>query len=325
MTQALEKLLTPRNLRAFCTVVECASMTAAAKALGLSQPVVSSLISEIEAVVGNPLIDRSRRPLRLTPIGLIVFERAKPILSQLNELYASIAAVNGNFHQSVAIGMVSSISAGTNALIKQLYEVNGDLRIVTGITPDLTLQLKRGEVNMILTMDSDQLSDQYTKIGIFHERFVLVTPTTPEYSACRSIAALATRFPFVGYTSRSVLGMSIFEYLSRKQVKPVRCFDLNTTNQVVRAVSQGMGWALSPPTCVLESGVPSEALSFRPIDSLSRRIVIVGPGEAERDIRLMQQVAAIAQDHIRTRVVTGFQGTYAWIADLFEFESPESP
>lgn len=320
MTHPLEKHLTLRNLRIFCTVVESGSMTAAANALGLSQPVVSSLVSDMEAAMGGALIDRSRRPLRLTAQGLVFYEKSKPLMALLNELYASVSMQNGDFRRSMAIGMISSVSAGSSSLIKQLYELIGDLRIITALTPELSLHLKNGEVDMILTSDSDDLSGQYFKTGIYIERFVLVTPPSLQYRECSTISALAAQFPLVGYTARSSLGVSINEYLRKAQVRPNRCVELNTANQVIRAVSQGMGWALSPPTCVLESSVPVAALSFRPATELMRRIVLVSAKNDKPDAEIRAVIGSSVRAHVQHRVSSGFGGSNSWVAKLFEFE-----
>ncbi|MFF7058119.1 LysR family transcriptional regulator [Achromobacter spanius] len=320
MVHSIEKILTPKTLRLYCTVVECGSMTAASKALGLSQPVVSSVISEMESIIGSALIDRSTRPLRLTPLGLMFYEKAQPVMLKLNELHASIAAFNSNFDRSLSIGMISSVSAGSSALIKQLYDAIGDLRIVSGMTPDLTLHLKSGEVDMILTSDNDRF-DQYRKIEIFTERFVLVTPSSADYQSCDSTTALVSRFPFVGYTTRSALGLSISEYLQQTAKRLHKCLELNSPNQVIQAVSLGMGWALSPPTCVLESGVPLNALRIKPaeVSAPCRRIVLVSNkeelGEPEK------KVASIVKAHVRNRTLQGFKGANSWISGCFDFES----
>ena len=53
---------------------ECGNMTKAAKKLGISQPALSSGLSNIEKKLGFKIFDRKRTPLQLTREGEIYFE-----------------------------------------------------------------------------------------------------------------------------------------------------------------------------------------------------------------------------------------------------------
>ena len=68
------------RLRVFVTVAECGSFTAAAKALGISQPAVSQNISQLEQLAGGPLFDRSKGCITLTDKGLLFDGYARRIL-----------------------------------------------------------------------------------------------------------------------------------------------------------------------------------------------------------------------------------------------------
>ena len=80
-------------LRSFVRTVECGSMTAAARDLGISQPAVSKLLRNLEAHTGARLLERNSRGLRPTEQGLALFEASGDALSTID---AAIEALRAN-------------------------------------------------------------------------------------------------------------------------------------------------------------------------------------------------------------------------------------
>jgi len=79
-----------KALKVFLTVAELASMTAAAKRLGLSQSAVSQAIRQLEESTGAVLIDRERRPLALTAAGAGLRQRGAALVAEAETLYKSV-------------------------------------------------------------------------------------------------------------------------------------------------------------------------------------------------------------------------------------------
>lgn len=74
------------SLRAFVTVVQAGSFTAAAELLGSDKARLSRTVSALETELGTRLLARSTRALRLTDSGRPVYERALGILQASDEL-----------------------------------------------------------------------------------------------------------------------------------------------------------------------------------------------------------------------------------------------
>ena len=87
-------------LTAFVAVARTGSMTAAATAIGLSQPGVSRQIQRLEDAVGVSLLNREGRQLRLTPAGERFRAYAETALAQheavLRELRGEAARLGGD-------------------------------------------------------------------------------------------------------------------------------------------------------------------------------------------------------------------------------------
>ena len=74
------------RLRVFVKVAELGSFTAAARALGITQPAVSQHIAELEKFAGGLLFERGRGPVSLTERGRNLLAHARGILGSYKQL-----------------------------------------------------------------------------------------------------------------------------------------------------------------------------------------------------------------------------------------------
>jgi DNA-binding transcriptional LysR family regulator len=77
-------------MRTYRQVVDSASFTAAAQALGLSKAAVSKQISDLEAHLGAALLHRTTRRLNVTEAGQLYFERCQRLLDELDTAEAEM-------------------------------------------------------------------------------------------------------------------------------------------------------------------------------------------------------------------------------------------
>ena len=71
-------------LETFSAVVENGSFTAAADALGISKPVVSKQVSQLEKHLGVQLLQRTTRRLNLTQAGEVFASYSHRIICSMN-------------------------------------------------------------------------------------------------------------------------------------------------------------------------------------------------------------------------------------------------
>lgn len=65
----MNRMIDPRLLRALVGVIDHGSFTRAAEQLNMSQSTISQQISRLEDQLGQPLLDRDARPVRMTAAG----------------------------------------------------------------------------------------------------------------------------------------------------------------------------------------------------------------------------------------------------------------
>jgi DNA-binding transcriptional LysR family regulator len=97
-------------LKVFCDLADLRSFSKTAEANGISQPTVSRHLRQLEDRLGGPLIDRSRRPLRLTPLGQAYYDGCKTLLDRYAELESSL--IRDHARMSVTVRVAAIYSAG---------------------------------------------------------------------------------------------------------------------------------------------------------------------------------------------------------------------
>lgn len=85
----------PTELGFFVSLGTCGSLSGAARELGISTAAVSKRLSQMEARLGVPLVNRTTRRMSLTPDGEVLLEHARRILGEIADLDQLLNAAKG--------------------------------------------------------------------------------------------------------------------------------------------------------------------------------------------------------------------------------------
>lgn len=121
-------------LETFVAVVENGSFTAAAKALGISKPVVSKQVSHLEQSLGVQLLQRSTRRMHLTEAGEIFTRYAQGIVEDAKEAEQSVLPLQsepqGRLRISAPESLVASLLPNVLLGFQQRFpKVELDMRV----------------------------------------------------------------------------------------------------------------------------------------------------------------------------------------------------
>ncbi|MFI6156153.1 LysR family transcriptional regulator [Kitasatospora sp. NPDC051170] len=98
------------QLRYFAAVVDEGTFTAAAARLHVSQSGISTQVAKLEHELGQKLLDRSSRHVRLTPVGEAVLPLAKSALATLDAIQYTAAEFADAVRGRVRLGMIIGCS-----------------------------------------------------------------------------------------------------------------------------------------------------------------------------------------------------------------------
>lgn len=96
------------HLRLVVALEETGQLTAAGRALRLTQPAASRLLAEAEAIAGHRLCERQPKGIAMTPAGEALVRRARRVLSEIAEAGREIGDVAEGRLGTVRVGAVTA-------------------------------------------------------------------------------------------------------------------------------------------------------------------------------------------------------------------------
>ena len=102
------------SVKIFCDIVRWGSFSRGARENDISQPTASQAVHQLELRLGVKLIDRSKRPFRLTPHGDVYYEGCKDLVGRYQELENRVKALEDDQNVVGTVRVASIYSAGLN-------------------------------------------------------------------------------------------------------------------------------------------------------------------------------------------------------------------
>ena len=111
-----------RQLQYLLAVVEEQSFTKAAARLHVAQPWVSAQVRQLEAEVGQSLLDRSPSGVRPTTVGAAVVPHARAALEAVTAVSDTVDQLAGLLRGHVTVATVPSVASGAVNLPRLLVD-----------------------------------------------------------------------------------------------------------------------------------------------------------------------------------------------------------
>ncbi|OLL28779.1 LysR family transcriptional regulator [Burkholderia sp. SRS-W-2-2016] len=97
-------------MRTFIRIVDTNSFTRAAESLNIPRATATTIVQNLEALLGTALLVRTTRRLSVTPEGAAYYERCAQILADIDEMEASIRHATDNLAGRLRIEMPSAVA-----------------------------------------------------------------------------------------------------------------------------------------------------------------------------------------------------------------------
>jgi DNA-binding transcriptional LysR family regulator len=149
-------MLDSRRLRVLCEVARHGSFSAAAAALGYTQPAVSRQIAALEAEVGTVLVRRVPQGAVLTDAGRLLSERGAAVLSYLQDVEDELSALRGLQGGTLRLATFASAAGSiVPRAVARFRDRFPEVRLdVAMADPDESIpRLRAGEFDLVLSHD----------------------------------------------------------------------------------------------------------------------------------------------------------------------------
>lgn len=288
-----------RQLEYFVAVADEANFTRAAQRVHVAQPAVSAQIARLERELGQPLLDRTRRQVRLTAAGTALLPYARAALGAVADARAAVDDVAGLVRGSVVIGTVTAHDVDMPRLLAGFHAAHPgvEITLTTAESDRLIEGVRAGHFDVVIaSVGADEVPDGLAVEVTTEEAVSAAVGLDDPWSGRRTVtvSALAQR-PLIALPSGTGLRRRLEEAFAAAGLAPRVAFEASTPQELAALAARGLGVAIVPQS-VARNRPDLHALPIRP--ALRGRLVLAwradGPvGPAARVL------IGMAREHVR--------------------------
>ena len=250
-------------MRVFSRVVEAGTFTKAADSLEMPKPSVTKLVQSLETHLRVKLLNRTTRRVTVTPDGAAYYERVVRLLSELEDIEASMSNAQANPKGRLRVDIGTSV-AGLIIIpaLPAFHARYPDIQIDLGVS-DRPVDLISDNVDCVVR--GGELTDQSLvarRIGEFH----FIACATPEYLKRHGVPSHPSDLDYGHYVVRffSPRTGRVFPFDFTKDGERLeiqgRCIvSVNDSNAYLAAGLAGLG-IIQGPTFMVQRHIASGEL-----------------------------------------------------------------
>ena len=233
--------------RAFVAFGATRSFSEAAKRVGKSQPSVSRDVT---------LLDRSTRPIRLTPEGDALLRFLDSEQTELTHLLQGLREANA-IRPSLRIGICESVAwSYADVIASRLASRLSDIRIVVASSGAMLPELDAGELDMLFCSNPFANRNDLNRIPVFEEPSILIFPKAFDLAPLgHPITWESLRtcgLPHIRCSKMNAAGQSEVNYFNTHALEFPGRIVVNENSLLLKLTAEGHGWALARPTTLAQ-------------------------------------------------------------------------
>ncbi|MGV6848673.1 MAG: LysR family transcriptional regulator [Marinibacterium sp.] len=305
-----------RGLEVFEALAAHGSVAAAADATGLSQPAVSQQLSNLEKALGKPLVERGRRPMRLTPAGRGFLSHTAAALRELRMAQSEMTVMDLSDLRALDIGLIDDFD---NDLTPRLATALTDsmsrcrFRLITAQSREIGQGMTEGAFHIAVAASTGEALEGVVEHPLARDPFILVTPREALAAPPESLAELGA-LPFLRYASDQLIAHQIEARLTAAGLDFEDRFEIGSHPALMAMVARGIGWAITTPLGYMRAvRFQDDIAAFPlPLEGFARRITLLARSDVAPAIPL--EVAQTVRRLMRTHMVDPAISRLSWLA-----------
>ncbi|MFI6348303.1 LysR family transcriptional regulator [Streptomyces sp. NPDC050560] len=238
-----------RQLEYFVMVAEERNFTRAADRAHVAQPGVSAQIRRLERELGQELLDRSARTVRLTEVGAAVLPYARAALAAVAGAREAVAEFTGLLRGHVAVGTVTSHEVDLPGLLAGFHRDHPAVEITLseGNSDDLLAGLRSGDLDAAIVSVGADRPDGVGLEVITDQSIVAAVSPDHELAAHDTMPLDTLRGRnLISLPRGTGLRARLDEACAAAGFAPRIAFEASDPNHLVQLAAHGLGAAILP-------------------------------------------------------------------------------
>jgi len=239
-----------RQLEYFVAVAEEANFTRAAERVHVAQPAVSAAIQRLERELGEQLLDRSHRTVRLTAAGEAALPHARAALAAAADIGVAIDELTELVRGTVTIGTVTSHSVDIPSLLADFHAEHPqvEIRLSTDGSDALIEMVRSGRLDAaIVSVGPDERPDGLDVEVVTDEAIQAAVAQTDDLASRKTVRLtdLADR-QLIALPVGAGVRHQFDAACARAGVTPRIAFEASTPLALAELAERGLGVAIVP-------------------------------------------------------------------------------
>ncbi|ART63657.1 LysR family transcriptional regulator [Kushneria marisflavi] len=252
-----------KEIEAFVWIVRLGSFRLAARHLHLTQPSVSDRIARLESLVGEPLLDRTQRPIKPTPRGR-QFHRHALVLMEARQEAMAMLALATPFQGTLRLGVVESIAHSwlprfLAELARRFPEMTLELEVDS--SPGLAKKLHDRDLDMAFLMGPVNTPEVLNRFLCHYKMGLIASPDLgidPVDFSLQQVSELA----LITFARDSRPYRELGNLLHHQHLTHLKLHCSGSVWTIVRMTLDGIGIGAIPPRLVHDELVQSRLIEL---------------------------------------------------------------
>ena len=252
-----------RLLKVFLSVADTLNFSRSAEQLHISVSAVSRLVARLEEEVGQPLLDRDRRSVRLTPAGREFREYARGALSDWQAVRRRLGSDD---ELAGEVSLYGSVTASSALLAPVLGPFRSaypavDIMLHTGDQADGIGRVLAGQDDLAVSGEPGRLSERMRFLPLLESPLVFIAPAMDCAVKSAVNSALNAQgemdwgeIPFI-VPEAGVTKEMLDVWIAERDIRPRIYAQVAGHEAIVAMVGLGLGVGIAPRLVIEASGL----------------------------------------------------------------------
>jgi DNA-binding transcriptional LysR family regulator len=299
-----------RQLEYFIAVAEEANFTRAAQRVHISQSGISAQVRQLERELGQTLLDRSGRTVRLTEVGAAMLPYAQAALDAVANARLTVDQLAGLVRGHVTVGMVSGCALSVvPELLAEFHDLypRVDIGLAEADSDRLIERLRTGRLDLALIGSAGDAQSGLETALVVDDALVAAVRSDDPLAARRALTVDALRdLPLISLPHGTGLRAALDTGCANAGFEPRIAFEASALAMVAQLAGMGLGVAILPASMAQSHRPALHVLQIGRPQLRSRLEIIWDPATAtnpaaraliEHARAFMRRLSADRQDH----------------------------
>jgi DNA-binding transcriptional LysR family regulator len=255
------------QLEYLVTVAQERSFTRAAEKLLVSQPGVSAQIRRLERELGEDLLDRSGRSVRLTEVGAAVLPYARAALEAVDGVRLAVTELTGLLGGHVAVGTVTSHNVDLPGMLAEFNRSHPqvDITLSEGNSDELLDGVRAGQLDAAI-ISVGRAAPAGIELAVIVDQPIVAAVSHDHELAAQDVISLDTLRgrPLISLPRGTGLRARLDEACAAAGFTPRIAFEASAPEVLGELAAHGLGAAILPGPFAQRRSDRLKAITIRP-------------------------------------------------------------